>query len=266
VGPLPQSFEYGVAPDGRHAAAFERLRGGAFAVLVRRTTDGRVVARVPHSATLSTAAQSYEAAPTAWSRDGRRVAVAARGRGRNVLTVVDVPSGRTVLRRALRGVDLAPGAFAPDGESLVVTAGRDRTGLRAYAHAVDLRTGRIRALGRWATVGAWGGVARSPRAGVLAWGDTTQLFVADASRRQRVSARAFSRNATLTDEPLMSPDGTRIVYTVGRGEVAQLPRAVVVQDVAPRLGPPRFVVPFGSDAVFDVQWSPDGTRLVLVRS
>jgi dipeptidyl aminopeptidase/acylaminoacyl peptidase len=115
----------------------------------------------------------------AWSADGRRLAVASRGR----VTILDGASGRAQRRIAVpRGFEVADIAFAHRSQQLAMTL-NSRDG-RAQALAIDIRHSHAKPRALFAGAGRFADVRWSPddRWVLLSWPAANQwLFLRSAS-------------------------------------------------------------------------------------
>jgi sugar lactone lactonase YvrE len=216
-------------------------------VLVRNAA-GKEVMRV----------QSYrypDAPSLAWSRDGARLAVAmSERRHGTTIRVVDVRSGRVLARRKA-DTYLTPGAFAPDGASLVYT---DEGRLRI----LEVATRRARTLG-----GTSGKHLREP-----AWspkGDRIAAVNEEGGIELLAPADGYGptipASAVWTETLAWSPDGATLALQFKRpnesGANDRYGLALVAATPVGRLR--RIVQPVSY--LGPPVWSPDGSALAVTR-
>jgi hypothetical protein len=192
----------------------------------------------------------------AWSRDGKRLAVAMNERRHGTtIRVVDVRSGRVLARRKA-DTYLTPGAFAPDGASLVYTD-EERTLI------LDVATSRARTLaggtdGKWLREPAW-----SPK------GDRIAAINEEGGIELLAPADGYGpiipASAVWTETLAWSPDGATLALQFKRPNETRAPDryglALVAATPEGRLRRLVQPVPYLSPPV----WSPDGSALAVTR-
>ena len=217
-------------------------------VLVR-DASGKEVIRVPSN--------SYpDNQSVAWSRDGKRLAVAMNERRHGTtIRVVDVRSGRVLARRKA-DTYLTAEAFAPDGASLVYTE-EERTLI------LDVATGRARTLaggsdGKRLREPAWS--PKGDRIAAVNEEGGIELLAASDGYGPIIPAAAV-----WTETLAWSPDGATLALQFKRpNERAGLDRyglALVAATAEGRLR--RVVKPVAG--LSPPVWSPDGSALAVTR-
>ena len=260
VRELGRGFDLTLGPGGRVLAEFtdSGLRYHRGGVVFRDTGTGRVLARVAQAAAGD---ELYEAAPSvAFAPDASVAAVTAairvpgRRRARPRLQIVDLRSGRTVgpPLPAAYGADFSPtGAgwptcgATPCGSSTWPRRPRSASAARARPDRLPRRLGP----GRRRTVVDHGtSLDPAPLSG--GWRP------AIPTTGEEVAALAWS------------PDGTRVAWATAPGTYPDLDphHAILVADPRDPTVPPRTIVPPRSGAIYDLAFSPDGTRFAFTRT
>ena len=192
----------------------------------------------------------------AWSRDGKRLAVAMNERRHGTtIRVVDVRSGRVLARRKA-DTYLTAEAFAPDGASLVYTE-EDRTLI------LDVATSRARTLAG----GTDGKRLREP-----AWSPKGDRIAAvnEEGGIELLAARdgygpIIPAAAVWTETLAWSPDGATLALQFKRpnesGAVDRYGLALVAATAEGKIRRIVQPVPYLSPPV----WSPDGSALAVTR-
>jgi WD40 repeat protein/DNA-binding SARP family transcriptional activator len=180
---------------------------------------------------------------TAFSPDGRRLAVAAGISGK--VHIVDLDTHRTVL--VLRDIPgLRDLAWSPDGR-WIATNGNDG------AHVYDARTGRLRSV---TTTGLVNGVAWSPDSRQVAAGSedgTARVFAVDESVPREVARVAAQDQRAGVRSVDFSPDGTQLMTSDWNIT------SVKVWDVRPQAAPEVANMPGGAlSADWGTPMTPDG--------
>jgi TolB protein len=202
-----------------------------------------------HGAGKIVGGSGWEESP-AWSPDGSRIAFEKSfyeaGDRFDFLTTIDVwtvaPDGRD-RRNVTRDGSASSPAWSPDGRALAYARGdgifvvrRDGSRRRHIVRRAD------------PTTPAW-----SPDGGRIAFTAPGELWIVGANGRGR---RLLARDASSDTRAVWSPDGRWIAYAGGSRGVF----GVFV--VSPAGGRPRLLSRRAEEAL----WSPDGSRIALVRS
>ena len=257
-------FDAVLAPTGATVADLvdTGLRYGRGGIVLRDIATGKVRAALAQSAEGD---ELYETPPeVCWSRDGGRVAIVAQEGRSATLRVVDVGSGRVLLRRRALG-DVGAECFAPDGSRLVVT-GVSRGRLdQSAAGVVDVATGSFHVLPAWGRP--------SPRA--AAWSPDGDRLALDIDEQIAIvdPATGWGPALPVTDGPPLdggstiselrwSPAGDALAYLVQRDDdlLVTTHDALVTLPVRPA-GPPRTLVRPRRADIAGLAWASDGTRI-----
>ena len=243
-----------LSPDGQAIAGLGDEGANGLPVAVIRELGGHVRAEGFASAYADLGAMT-------WSPDGQRVALVGTGRSprEGGIAIADALTGQVLRNASPHGGALgATGVFSPSGNELAYSPATVRRRrplpqirLRMGVNVLDIRTGRVRALGgtrrgRWFFGAAW-----TPDGRAIVTGDSRRRLtrVTLASGRVRVLRTLRARPHTLT----YAPDGQALAFGVGSREVGVLAdgRARTVTVLA------------RGEALSDLEWSPDGRRLAL---
>ena len=195
----------------------------------------------------------------AWSTDGTRLAVVMYERGHNTetLRVVDIPSRRVIARvKGAESPTVHPGAFSPDGGSLVYEDG-------ALLRILDVATRKSRVLagdrdGRRLRAPAW-----SPKGDrIAAVNDGGGIELIDPALGYGPTIPA---STVWTESLAWSPDGATLALQFSRPNETDVKQRYGLALVAPapdaRLR--RIVEP--TPDLSPPVWSPDGTALAVSR-
>ncbi|HWT91936.1 MAG TPA: hypothetical protein VN238_02995 [Solirubrobacteraceae bacterium] len=252
ASPLVTGYTATLSPDGTTLAELtdEGTASGRGGMVLRDVATGAVRVTVPQWAEGD---DLYESEPeVCWSTDGRRAAIEVAERRDGAVHVVDVPSGRTLLRRSTRlGGVASTRCFAPDGRRLLLRNGRRLV-------IVDAETGGARTLpswGRFVESAVW-----SPDGGRIAIGSGGDLALVDP-----ITGWGPSYAVGGTDGLAWSPDGRALAFRTGGGDDStgdDGPQTLSVVQ-ADRFDAPRALVSPRRDDLGPFAWSPDGARIAI---
>ena len=258
-------FDAVLAPDGATVADIvdTGMRYGRGGVVLRDVTTGTVRAALAQSAEGD---ELYETPPdVCWSRDGRRAAVVAQEGRSATVRVVDVSSGRVLLRLPARGsVDPGAECFAPNGERLVVTGVPGGGSRQPAAGIVDVATGSMHVLPAWGRssprAAAW-----SPDGDRLALELGDQIAIVDPATgwgpALPVSDEAALEGNSEISELRWSPTSDALAYLVQRDEDVLHTHATLVTLPVRPAGPPHTLVRPRRADIMGLGSSPDGTHI-----
>jgi Tol biopolymer transport system component len=171
--------------------------------------------------------------PIAWSSDGSKLLIhrSNYGKDQSALIVLN-PDGSETLVAVAQQYSLSGGSFTPDGSKVVYAADIPDSGGKTGIFVVDAESGVTPEL----------------------------LYVPDKRDYDRPQYPAPDIHRPSVFSPSFSPDGSRIAYVEGMGDWGNTVW-VMNSDGTERREIIGGDVPIGNGA--GLQWSPDGTRLVV---
>jgi Tol biopolymer transport system component len=220
-----------LSPDGHRLVFFSERSLISIEMYLADASSGKVLRQITRSA-VDPEIQNLGFINSAgeWSPDGRRFAFATAGRGRPVLSIMDVASGR--IERRLRFPDLGEifhPTWSPDGRSIAFSA---LAGGVMDLWVAEVASGAARRLtsDRWADLlPAWSPDGRSI-AFVTDRGDTAvggaygryRLALADATTGQVRLLETFAHGKSIN--PQWAPDGRSLYFVADPDGIPNLYR------------------------------------------